>query len=102
MTSSVTFNGTIYRNTDSMPISNTSFVIYSKIGTSLVSGQKSDQRSTPFTTDENGNFSVMAEIFKNGQHFVSWPENPLQGGHILEIALAPEGGVQNLGLIYAN
>ena len=95
MSVQVTYTGHIYRLDDSTPIANTSFAIHSFIAASAVSGRKSDEKTTPFTTDDNGYFSVKADVFDQGDVDLCWPDLSIITG------IGPFKGSQDLGKIYA-
>lgn len=70
----VTYTGYVYKSNDSTPHANTSFAIYSYIAASLTSGRKSDEKTTSFSTNNDGYFTVSARVYGQGDIFLCWPD----------------------------
>lgn len=90
--SQVTYTGYIYKSVDSTPHTNTSFSIHSYIAASLVSGRKSDEKNTSFSTNDDGYFKVSARVYGQGDIYLCWPD-------LKQITrISPTSG--DLGIIY--
>lgn len=69
-----TYTGYIYNAADSTPYANTSFKLYQLDGGNLGNGYKSTEEVKPFTTNDEGYFSVEFNVISNGTIWVCFTD----------------------------
>ena len=78
-------SGYMYKN-DSIPHANTSFEFFDREYTTLFSQNGGDTKTTPFTTDENGYFSVAVVLLGDGRYL--YIRKPPSSAEIIKVNIS--------------
>jgi len=69
------YSGYLYKLSDSTPYANTSFIMYQKESGNLGNGYKPKEELVPFTTNDEGHFSVeFNSVSSHATIYICWPD----------------------------